>query len=120
MGNFLVSLESADLSVCAGAASFLQSDLWGRFKTRFGWKALAFNARWAAVPATAEPAAALSALLVLHRRLGPGVSFAYVPWGPELPPGFDAAASNGAAAELAVTLRQFLPKDTAFVRMDFP
>jgi lipid II:glycine glycyltransferase (peptidoglycan interpeptide bridge formation enzyme) len=124
VGKFLVSFESADLSICKGAVSFLQSDLWGRFKARFGWKALAFNALWAAVPETAatqrETAPGQKPLLVLQRRLGPGISFAYVPWGPELPSCYDAESSNKAAAELALALRQFLSKDTAFTRFDFP
>jgi lipid II:glycine glycyltransferase (peptidoglycan interpeptide bridge formation enzyme) len=58
--------------------------------------------------------------LVLCRRLGPGISFAYVPWGPELPEGFDAAASASAAAELAAALRPLLPRTAAFIRFDLP
>jgi len=61
-------------------------------------------------------------LLALSRALAPGVSFAYVPWGPELPADFP--ADNGqrtlALAELACQLRPFFPRGTAFIRFDPP
>jgi lipid II:glycine glycyltransferase (peptidoglycan interpeptide bridge formation enzyme) len=59
-------------------------------------------------------------LLVVRRRLGPGVSFAYVPWGPELPPDFSAGERQAALEDLACALRELLPGDTAFVRFDPP
>jgi hypothetical protein len=60
--------------------------------------------------------------MVIRRRLGPGVSFAYVPWGPELPPSFPAGdrERNAALEELARALRPLLPGDTAFIRFDPP
>jgi len=121
----LIELRPAELDFCGGASSFLQTDFWGNFKARFGWKAFAFSAKWETTgDATILP------LLVLYHKLGPGIGFAYIPWGPELPLDFSAAA-NGAtgdgasepaamAAELAVALRSFLPKQTAFIRFDFP
>ncbi|MDR2553216.1 MAG: peptidoglycan bridge formation glycyltransferase FemA/FemB family protein [Treponema sp.] len=130
-----IELDPADVALCRGAASFLQSDLWGRFKARFGWQALAFRVRWegfpgqaAVSPDRADGAAvspAETALLALHRPLGPGLSFAYVPWGPELPPdpegrGWEGAARNEAAAAIAASLRRMLPAGTAFIRFDFP
>jgi lipid II:glycine glycyltransferase (peptidoglycan interpeptide bridge formation enzyme) len=115
----LIRVEKADPSVCGGAVSFLQSDFWGRFKARFGWKAFAFSVTWSTGPDTqnAPP------LLVLCRRLGPGVSFAYVPWGPEPPGGMAAgfAPIRAAALEgLAAGLKALLPPDTAFIRFDLP
>ncbi|MDR3193161.1 MAG: peptidoglycan bridge formation glycyltransferase FemA/FemB family protein [Treponema sp.] len=65
-------------------------------------------------------------LLVIRRRLFSGFSFAYVPWGPELPEGFPALGEEGrdartcALAELAAALHRFLPRDTAFIRFDPP
>jgi lipid II:glycine glycyltransferase (peptidoglycan interpeptide bridge formation enzyme) len=59
-------------------------------------------------------------LLLIRRHLGPGFSFAYVPWGPEFPPSFPADMRNAALLELASGLRSFLPKDTAFIRFDPP
>jgi lipid II:glycine glycyltransferase (peptidoglycan interpeptide bridge formation enzyme) len=117
-----VELRPAELAVCSGASSFLQSDFWGNFKARFGWKALAFSADWetAAGSAVLQKQTAALPLLVLYRRLGPGIGFAYIPWGPELPPDYNDAARITAAAETAATLRAFLPKDTAFIRFDFP
>jgi lipid II:glycine glycyltransferase (peptidoglycan interpeptide bridge formation enzyme) len=108
----IVEISPVELAFCSGASSFLQSDFWGSFKTRFGWKALAFAVKW--------ETGTEKSLLVLYRRLGPGIGFAYVPWGPELPPDYDETAGGAAAAELAAALRPFLPKDTAFIRFDFP
>ncbi|MDR2760115.1 MAG: aminoacyltransferase, partial [Spirochaetaceae bacterium] len=103
-----------ELSRCGNAGSFLQSDFWGDFKARFGWTARGFLADWAG-------AGALS-LLVLWRPLAPALSFAYVPWGPELPAAFpaDDQARNGALRELARSLRPLLPGNTAFIRFDPP
>jgi lipid II:glycine glycyltransferase (peptidoglycan interpeptide bridge formation enzyme) len=91
----------------------LQSAFWGTFKARFGWSASGFLAGWA--PGGIRP------LLALYRPLGPGVSFVYVPWGPELPEDFppDAASRQGALAELARALRPFY-RNAAFIRFDPP
>jgi lipid II:glycine glycyltransferase (peptidoglycan interpeptide bridge formation enzyme) len=61
-------------------------------------------------------------LLVIRRRLLSGFSFAYVPWGPELPPDFpaDDERRNSLLGELAKNLQSLLPNDTAFVRFDPP
>jgi len=137
----LIELLPAELDFCGGAASFLQTDFWGNFKARFGWKAFAFSAKWETLPPeippadSSDPPSATLPLLVLYHKLGPGIGFAYIPWGPELPPDFSAAANTTAtnggavnaaanpaalAAELAAALRSFLPKNTAFIRFDFP
>jgi lipid II:glycine glycyltransferase (peptidoglycan interpeptide bridge formation enzyme) len=60
--------------------------------------------------------------MVIYRPLVPGIVFAYVPWGPELPPGFPAndEARTVAMAGLAQSLKTFLPKNTAFIRFDPP
>jgi len=129
----LIELRPAELDFCGGASSFLQTDFWGNFKARFGWKPFAFSVKWgtthsvaeispAEIPATdsSDPSSTILPLLVLYRRLGPGIGFAYIPWGPELPPEYDGAACNAAAAELAAALRSVLPKNTAFIRFDFP
>jgi lipid II:glycine glycyltransferase (peptidoglycan interpeptide bridge formation enzyme) len=108
----LKSLEGADPGRCEGAASFLQSGFWGGFKARFGWTPRPFLARWAK--------GAETSILALSRRLGPFFSFAYVPWGPELPPGFPPEDRNQALGELARALRPLLPGDTAFIRFDPP
>jgi lipid II:glycine glycyltransferase (peptidoglycan interpeptide bridge formation enzyme) len=102
----------ADLAVCESADSFLQSPLWGLFKSRFGWQARAFLIDWAGF--TERP------LLVLCRSLAPGLSCAYIPWGPELPPDFPIADSPAALKELARTLKRFLPRNTVFIRFDPP
>jgi lipid II:glycine glycyltransferase (peptidoglycan interpeptide bridge formation enzyme) len=116
-GPLLLSLNPGDLGSCGGARSFLQSPFWGSFKARFGWNARAFRALWAVPPGEEE-----TPLLVIRRRLGPGVSFAYVPWGPELPGALcgEADMRNAALLELARALKAFLPGDTAFIRFDPP
>ena len=113
-GMFITDIAAADLAVCGGADSFLQSAEWGRFKGRFGWESRAFIAQWAGFGE--RP------LLALTRRLAPGITMAYVPWGPELPAAFpsDGLRRNGALAELALKLRRLLPRDTAFIRFDPP
>ncbi|GHV92133.1 peptidoglycan bridge formation protein FemAB [Spirochaetia bacterium] len=148
--RFINSIEPAELSLCDGSQSFLQSGFWGSFKARFGWNARAFLVDWAGgtaaeargvSPAPSAAAGLTAPLLLIRRRLGPGVSFAYVPWGPELPPDFPQTgtpagacfpagslgrfsppddARNAALAELALGLRRFLPRDTAFIRFDPP
>jgi lipid II:glycine glycyltransferase (peptidoglycan interpeptide bridge formation enzyme) len=116
-GRFLKGLEPANLGVCNAAGSFLQSGFWGSFKARFGWNARPFMLNW---EGGAKP------LLVIRRRLLSGFSFAYVPWGPELPGFFSVPGKEGQEArlhaleELAVALRRFLPRDTAFIRFDPP
>jgi hypothetical protein len=52
--------------------------------------------------------------------LGLGIAFAYVPWGPELPPDFSPAERQGVLEDLACALKGMLPKDTAFIRFDPP
>jgi lipid II:glycine glycyltransferase (peptidoglycan interpeptide bridge formation enzyme) len=84
-----LNISPGDLSVCDGAASFLQSGFWGSFKARFGWEPCPFLVNWG--PGPAKP------LLVIRRPLGPGLSFAYVPWGPELPADFAAEPGAGPA-----------------------
>jgi lipid II:glycine glycyltransferase (peptidoglycan interpeptide bridge formation enzyme) len=109
-----VAVSPADLSVCDGASSFLQSGFWGTFKARFGWEPLAFLV-------DRGEAGGPRPLLVIRRPLGPGLSFAYVPWGPE----WEGPAGAGdlrvrALAELARRLGPRLPRNTAFIRFDPP
>ncbi|GMO39435.1 MAG: lipid II:glycine glycyltransferase FemX [Termitinemataceae bacterium] len=110
----LQKLDPCDLtifdSICVNTKSnFLQSGFWGVFKSCFGWKAHYFLAD--KMP-----------LLVLSRPLAAGLGFAYIPWGPQL--AVELAASdhtaNTALQELALALKQVLPKSTAFIRFDPP
>jgi lipid II:glycine glycyltransferase (peptidoglycan interpeptide bridge formation enzyme) len=122
--QYLRGIEPVELTLCDGAQSFLQSGFWGSFKARFGWNARAFLVDWG-IWSPAEPwspSGPLVPLMLIRRRLTPGVSFAYVPWGPELPLNFPQTNDerNAALAELAAGLRRFLPGDTAFIRFDPP
>ncbi|MCL2270157.1 MAG: peptidoglycan bridge formation glycyltransferase FemA/FemB family protein [Treponema sp.] len=112
--RFIKSITISDLATCEQAGSFLQSAMWGRFKSRFGWAASAFIVEWAD--------GGVRPLLVLSRRVAPGISMAYIPWGPEFPAAFpsDPLLRSDAAAELVRTLRAFLPRAVAFIRIDPP
>jgi lipid II:glycine glycyltransferase (peptidoglycan interpeptide bridge formation enzyme) len=112
--QFIKCINSADLAACDEADSFLQSAMWGRFKSRFGWEAKAFTVDW--------DKGGVKPLLVLFRRIAPGLSMAYIPWGPELPAAFpgDPLLRAAAAAELARALRSLLPRTTTFIRFDPP
>jgi len=108
----MMNITKASLDVCDSADSFLQSAMWGEFKSRFGWKALAFLIEWDGYEKCP--------LLALTRRLALGFSFAYVPWGPQLPPDFPAGNRVQALAQLAAKLKPFLSRNTAFIRFDPP
>jgi lipid II:glycine glycyltransferase (peptidoglycan interpeptide bridge formation enzyme) len=109
---FINNITNADLKVCESAASFLQSAMWGEFKSRFGWKSRAFLIEWKKNE--------VCPLLLLSRRLAPGFSFAYVPWGPNLPDNFPAADRTAALSELALKLKPLLSRNTTFIRFDPP
>jgi lipid II:glycine glycyltransferase (peptidoglycan interpeptide bridge formation enzyme) len=98
-------IESADLSVCNSAATFLQSAFWGSFKARFGWSARAFKVYWENLEA--QP------MLLIHRGICRGLSFAYIPW-------YGGGLSSASLAELAAALRGQLPGDTVFIRFEPP
>ena len=108
------SVVPASLAICDGSHSFLQSGFWGSFKARFSWNARAFLVDWG--EGETLP------LLVIRRRLAPGFSFAYLPWGPELPSRFvgDNKAKTVALVSLATALRSQLPPDLTFIRFDPP
>ena len=108
--EYIYKIKEAELEVCENAASFLQSSMWGEFKSRFGWKFSAFLIEW-----TDES----RPLLVLSRRLLPGFSFVYIPWGPALPENFTGDKAN-ALAELAKKLKHFLPGNIIFTRFEPP
>jgi lipid II:glycine glycyltransferase (peptidoglycan interpeptide bridge formation enzyme) len=110
------TLEPAGPEFCDGAGNFLQSGFWGAFKARFGWLLFPFKVRWTG--------GAESSLLVMVRPLGPGFSFAYVPWGPPLPRRFPAGEpdqpAGGLLPALGRALRPRLPRSVAFIRFDPP
>ena len=110
--EYIKEIKETDLETCENAASFLQSSMWGEFKSRFGWAAKAFKIDW-------EGYGAIS-LLLLSRRLAPGFSFAYIPWGPELPSLFPAGYRCTALTELAEKLKPLLSVSTGFIRFEPP
>ena len=110
--ELITKIKTGSLDVCDNADSFLQSGMWGEFKSFFGWQPRAFTVSWNCGESTP--------LLVLEKKLIPGFSFAYVPWGPELPPVFTDAEKSSALNELAQKLKQFLPASAFFIRFDLP
>jgi lipid II:glycine glycyltransferase (peptidoglycan interpeptide bridge formation enzyme) len=115
-------IAPVDLACCDNAASFLQSGFWGSFKERFGWSARSFLVSWETP--SAPPRRVSLPLLALHRPLGFGVSFAYVPWGPEPPWGPEDSPGDEAKTamlhSLAEDIKALLPENTAFIRFDPP
>ena len=111
--SLIKSIQNTNIEVCQKSDSFLQSAVWGRFKSRFGWEARAFLVEYSDGKERS--------LLALTRRIAPGLTMAYVPWGPELPGSFpdDPSARGRAAAELARILRRRI-RSTAFIRFDPP
>jgi len=103
----MIFIEEVKLEVCENADNFLQSSMWADFKSRFGWNAKAFLVN-------------SSPLLVLCRKLAPGFSFAYIPWGPKLPDSFSAEDRAKAIAELSKKLKPYLSRNTVFVRFEPP
>ena len=108
---FIKNIAGTELAACEKSESFLQAPAWGKFKSRFGWKCRAFLLDW--------EGHGEQTLLALSRRIAPGFSFVYVPWGPEIIPGKGSERSL-ALAELAQKLRRFFPGNTAFIRFDPP
>ena len=110
---YIREIIEAELEVCENADSFLQSSMWGEFKFRFGWNAKTFIVSW-----SKENTEEKIPLLVLCRKLAPGFSFAYVPWGPRLPESFTIEERPKAIAQLANKLKRFLPRNTVFIRFE--
>lgn len=109
--EYIREIIKTDIAVCEEADSFLQSAMWGEFKSRFGWISRAFLIDW---DGEKRP------LLALSRRLVPGFSFTYIPWGPQLPADFPAQDRPLVLAELAKKLRPYLARNDVFIRFDPP
>jgi lipid II:glycine glycyltransferase (peptidoglycan interpeptide bridge formation enzyme) len=112
MQEYIKEITKVELTVCENADSFLQSAMWGEFKSRFCWTSNAFLIDYNGYEKLP--------LLTLSRRLAPGFSFTYVPWGPSLPADFPSGGRVQALAELAVKLKPFFAHNTVFIRFDPP
>ena len=113
--EYINSITRADLAVCENAKTFLQSSMWGEFKSRFGWAAKAFLVNWFINDTEIN-----APLLVLEKKLIRGFSFSYIPWGPQLDESFAKGQKEKAAAQLADKIKPFLAHNTIFLRFDFP
>ena len=112
MGNEQLAVRAADPAVCASSDSFLQSAMWGLFKSQFDWNHRAFFVDW--------DGKGERPLLVLCRIIAPGLGCAYIPWGPELPTGFPESNRLQALDGLAQKIKNLLPRNTVFIRFDLP
>jgi len=119
---------------------FLQNDFWGKFKAAFGWKACRFRLSIA----TGMPGPDETGLLVLVRKLGFGLSFAYIAHGPYIDASGGRSDGDGLSLEyagnqssadwgadpqralsgklldIAAALKRELPRGCAFIRFDLP
>ena len=107
--KFIRNISAAELSVCENADNFLQSAMWGKFKSQFGWQAFSFVIEY--------NGGEQYPLLVLSRRITRGIVMAYVPW-PQLPKDYSAKDRSTALAELAVKLKPCITPGTAFIRFE--
>ena len=99
-------------------SNLLQSGFWGRLKGEFGWQPLAFRFN------DSISGKNNAVLLVLVRELGAGQSLAYVPHGPMFGSAdggsLDIASCWEFTAELAASLKKYLPSGCMFIRFDPP
>ncbi|MCL2271614.1 MAG: peptidoglycan bridge formation glycyltransferase FemA/FemB family protein [Treponema sp.] len=110
--EYIKKITCNDPGVCKKTESFLQSQQWAEFKSRFGWKPFAFLIEWEGYGVTP--------LLTLYRCIVPRFSFTYIPWGPELPENFPAEFRTEALEELALKLKPLIMPDNVFIRFEPP
>ncbi len=112
LARFELNLEAADKSRNPRSEgrlrSFMQSTFWARFKVSTGWKAYLFDLYDR--PDSDDP------LVVLVRPLAIGLSFAYIPHGPELPK--QGSDKRAFLESLARALLANLKERILFVRFD--
>lgn len=101
-------ITPADAGALASSA-FLQSSFWAAFKASFGWRAYAFHFQ-------AKGDERSRGLSVLLRRLPLGLSFAYVPHGPDIDT--PSHEQGRLLIDLARGLRKELPTGCLFLRFD--
>jgi lipid II:glycine glycyltransferase (peptidoglycan interpeptide bridge formation enzyme) len=87
----------------------MQCRFWGDFKSRFGWTSYRFRL---------EDEPGQPSVLVLLRSMRFGLSFAYVPHGPDCERG--ESERGRFLAELSENLKVVLPKTCMFIRYDPP
>jgi len=110
--NFISSISEKGLDICKNADNFLQSEMWGIFKSRFGWEARGFSIVWENKTE--------SSLLVLIRIIAPMIYMAYIPWGPMLGDSIKLNGKMKALAELSEKIYPFFKKNVTFIRFDPP
>ncbi|NNM53339.1 MAG: peptidoglycan bridge formation glycyltransferase FemA/FemB family protein [Spirochaetales bacterium] len=87
------------------APIFLQTGLWGKFKSRFGWQAYGFDVDG-------------HSLLVLTRTLRPGLVLAYIPHGPWWSEMLDREGLEERLKNLGLALAEHLPPGVFTLRFD--
>ncbi len=109
----IVRVEKAETSYLDTALPFLQTAWWAAFKARHGWAGLAFRIVWNDGGQDRE-----FPLSVLVRRLGLGLSLAYVPHGPGDPAFLKLPNFEAWLAALSRGLKPHLPRGTVCLRWD--
>ncbi len=100
-------------------SGFMQTPWWGQFKSHAGWMPQAYVNEGG------------GGVLLLHRRVAPGLRLAYVPHGPEasllglaardsIDSVEDARLISASLSRLAADIASTLPRDTAIIRFDPP
>ena len=107
-----MKITEADIAVCEKSDTFLQSSMWGKFKSCFGWISRAFLLEIEGYKS--------SPFLVLTRSLTRFFSFIYIPWGPELPSGFTQEERENVLLEISKKIKPFLPLNCIFLRFEPP
>ena len=101
------SLQVTSPENLSGGDNFLQTGYWARVKTHFSWRPFAFFIMPGRIP-----------LLILLRRIVPGISMAYCPHGPDVEL---SAGERWAFLEwLTDELIGRLPGSCTFIRYDLP
>lgn len=102
-------LESKSTWALLPTDILFQTVFWGRVKSRLGWNAAAFDI---------ESSGPRGDVLVLTKALGPGISTAYVPQGPEYGP--DPENYGVFLEQISRALVSQLRQPVAFIRYDLP
>ena len=103
-----IDVQAIELGDLRGSQALLQSGFWGAFRRQLGWRARAFSCDYRGC---------VFGLLVLIRRLAPGMELAYVPYGPELSE--PVVQPERFLLDLAAALRPYLGR-CLLLRYDLP
>ncbi len=115
VGTNILEIQEIDYKTIVCDQTPFQSSFWAAVKKPSGWKPMAFSVTY---PADDSHEAWSTHMLVLIRTFSPGMSLAYVPFGPDV---FSIPMScNDFLKELSKDLRKRLPHGVFAIRYDLP